>query len=270
LVRFANVNGKVYPYRYGDGRARANAEFLNGLIRYNGFYLNTDGHLSSDKKLQDDNKYHNFSYSLISEASYTDYEKTVLDTLHPAGAKLVPVHVVKQELTVNQLSNTNTHIFIQDSNTLIGCCNIGYDSTEITGVSENFDTLANVNDLIVINSGNVYRTFTKVITSIANNNSLNIESSCIIVGEGRGKTNANLATLTISGNTNAINRFIDTGDRIKINVGNTVLIKTINSISGNVITLNSNTGINTTNSNLVYLVLPQFTDVLYQIVQTDR
>ncbi len=270
LVRTANIDGKIYPYRYGDGKARANAEFLNGLIRYNGFYLNTDGHLSSDKKLQDDDKYHNFSYSLISEASYSQYEKPVLDILHPAGAKLIPVHVIKQELAVAQQSNINTHIYIENSNTLINNCNVAYGATQVTGMSENFDVLANTNDFIVINSDNVYRTFTKVITAVDSNNSLNIESACIIVGEGRGNVTQYGATLQIKGNTNAINKFISTSDQIKINVGNTVLVKTINSISGNVITLNSNTGIDSTNSNLVYLVLPQFNEALYQIIQTAR
>jgi hypothetical protein len=72
---------------YGNGLARADAEFLNGLIKYNGYYLNTDGFLSSDQKLQDSRKYHNFSYVMITEQSLSDYRKALLDIIHPIGMK---------------------------------------------------------------------------------------------------------------------------------------------------------------------------------------
>lgn len=268
-IQTSTIDGKTYPYRYGDGRARANAEFLNGLIKYNGYYLNTDGQLSSDKKLQDDKKYHNYSYELISESSYSDYSKTVLETLHPAGASLLAAHVIKTDLLVNQLSNINVHTLYTNSNSLISNCNIGFNSTVVTGnTGEKFDLFANVGDIIVLNTDNVYRSFAKVITAIDNNTSLNIESACVIVGEGRGNVTVDQPTLTISGNSNSIIRFITVDDQIKINVNNSVLLKTINSISGNVITLNSNVGITTTNANLVYFVYPKLNAVSYSIVST--
>ncbi len=269
VIQSSNVGGKVYPYRYGDGRARANAEFLNGLIKYNGYYLNTDGQLSSDKKLQNDKKYHNFSYELISESSYKDYSTTVLETLHPAGASLLAAHVIKTDLQVPQLSNINVHTLYTNSNSLISNCNVGFNSTVVTGnTGEKFDLFANAGDIIVLNTGNVYRSFAKVITGITNNTSLNIESACVIVGEGRGNVTVDQPTLTISGNSNSIITFITVDDQIKINVNNSVLLKTINSISGNVITLNSNVGITTTNANLVYFVYPKLNAVSYSIVST--
>lgn len=268
----STVGGKTYPYRVGNGKARANAEFLNGLIRYNGFYLNTDGHLSSDKKIQDDEKYHNYSYSLVSEESLTNYKKTILDVSHPAGTKLLATHVIPDSYAVNETININTHTLILTSNSLITSCNIAYGSNQVTNsngtVVEYFDTVANVGDIIIINSANSLRTFAKVITEIANNNSLNIESPCILIGEGRAKTNATNAVIEISGNTNILPAFIDTGDRIQINVGGSVLTKTINSISSNTITLNSNTGITSSNTNLIYLVIPQFNVVPYEIIKT--
>jgi hypothetical protein len=267
-VLSANVDGKVYPYRYGDGRARANAEFLNGLIKYNGFYLNTDGHLSSDKKLQGANTYHNFSYSLVSEVQFTDYKKTVYDVAHPAGTKLIPTFVVRDGFLVPQRTNSNAHVLVLTSNSLTTNCNVGYESTTITGINENFDVVANANDIIIINSSNAYRSFAKVIAQVTNNNSMTVESPCVLIGEGRARTNTGNAAIQISGNVNTLPSFIDTGDRIKISVSNTVLTKTINSIVGNVITLNSNTGITTSNTNLIYSIHPQFNVVNYEIIKT--
>ena len=269
LVQSATVGGKTYPYKYGDGRAKANAEFLNGLIKYSGYYLNTDGQLSSDKRLQDAKKYHNFSYELISESSYRDYEKTVYDTLHPIGASLLAAHVIKQDLQVTQQSNINVMTLFTSSNSQIGNCNVGFDSTVVSGnTGEVFDLFANTGDIIIINPGNGSRTFAKVITTITNNTSLNIESACVIVGQGRGNVTTDVATLTISGNTNAISDFITVDDQLQINVNNAILTKTINSISGNVITLNSNVGITTTNANLVYFVYPKLNTVGYEIIST--
>jgi hypothetical protein len=266
----ANINTipSITSIKYGDGRAKANAQFLDGVIKYAGFYLSTDGHLSSDKKLQDNTKYHNFSYSLISESSYSEYVKTVLDSLHPAGTKLVPVHEIKTNPQINILANINTQAVIASSNAYNNNCNVDFNSTVVTGTGEYFDLIANTGDLIIINSDNVYRSFAKVITGITNNNSLNIESACVIVGEGRAKVTGNAATLTISGNTNQVISYITVNDQLKINVNNNVLTKTINSISGNVITLNSNTGIITTNTNLVYLVYPKLNAALYNVVRT--
>ena len=284
-VTSANVSGKVYPYNYGNAKAKANAEFLNGLIRYNGFYLNTDGHLSSDKRIQDDDRYHNYSYSLVSEESYDTYKKSVLDVVHPSGTKLLPIHVIPEIYNTSPPTvNVNTHSLILTTNTQINDCTVAFESNNVIGGAENFDTVANVNDIIIINSANTYRSFAKVITSITNNYSLNIESACIMVGEGRGHITSGSADMTIKGNTNIVARFISTTDKIRINVDGVVLYKTISSISGNVITLNSNAGLtNTTNLSidtaprnfgkanvpaLVYEVIPQFTNVEYQIVRT--
>jgi hypothetical protein len=92
-----NVN-VVSSIIYGDGLAKATVDFSDGLIKYNGYYLNTDGFLSSDKKLQDGNKYHNFSYVVISKQSLQDYRKTLLDVLHPAGTKLFGVKKITMSM----------------------------------------------------------------------------------------------------------------------------------------------------------------------------
>ena len=281
------INGYTYPRTYGNAKAKANAEFLNGLIRYNGFYLNTDGFVSSDKRLQDDERYHNYSYELVSEESFDNYKKTIYDVVHPVGTKLLPTHVIPEDYsTILPRTLINLHTLVVSSNTLIDNCSVLFESNTVIGASENFDTLANVGDVIIINSGNTYRAFAKTITSIANNNSLNIESSCVFVGEGKAKISNGSATITIFGNTNPVSAFISTADKIRINVDGTVLLKTINSISSNAITLNSNTGItNTTNLTidtdnlrnygranipaLVYEVIPQFNNVDYQIIRTS-
>lgn len=89
-LRFASFNTQISSVTtYGNGQARANAEFLNGLLKSNGYFLNTDGFLSADKKLQDSDKYHNFSYVVIAEKALQTYRQALLDILHPSGMKLI-------------------------------------------------------------------------------------------------------------------------------------------------------------------------------------
>lgn len=267
----ANVSGKVYPYRYGDGRARANAEFLNGLIKYNGYYLNTDGHLSSDRVLQDSDKYHNYSYSIVSEVQFKDYSKTVFDVAHPAGGKLVPVFEMRSDHLVVDNSNSNVHVSTTSASSYTTDISIDYDSVVVDGGGdEYFDLVGNVGDLIIINSASSIRSFVKTIVEITSNNQLNIESSCILVGQGRASTNATNAQIKISGNTNAVSDYITANDRISLNVGGNTILRSINSISGNIVTLNSSVDIETTSNNLIYFVYPKFENVSYVIVNTTN
>lgn len=249
--------------KYGDGQARATAEFLNGVIKYDGYYLNTDGHLSSDKRLQDSKKYHNYSYSLDSQINSTRYKKTILDVVHPSGMELLSTYSIKDDKPTYEQTSVNLYSEISTSDILINNCSVDYDSTTVTGVDEKFTVVSSVDDLIVINTANTNRQFTKLITAIDSNNSLNIESSCIFIGEGRAKTNTGNAIIKISGNSNILPAFIDTSDKIIIDG----LTKSIVSISGNTITLDSNTGF-TDKSNLVYQVSPKFDFVDYKIVRT--
>lgn len=84
-----NVNAYATINTFGNGLARANAEFLNGVINYDGYFLNTDGFLSSDKVLQDSKKYHNFSYVILTEQSLKTYKNMLMDILHPTGTKML-------------------------------------------------------------------------------------------------------------------------------------------------------------------------------------
>jgi hypothetical protein len=62
----------------------ANAE-IGTLCVYDGYFLNNDGKSSSNKVLQDNYYYQNFSYVLKSEISFNKYKEFVKRLVHPAG-----------------------------------------------------------------------------------------------------------------------------------------------------------------------------------------
>lgn len=73
---------------YGDGTARANATFLNGLTLGEGQWLNSRGRLSSFSKLQNED-YNNYTYQVTVEKEITKYREVLLSLLHPIGMKLI-------------------------------------------------------------------------------------------------------------------------------------------------------------------------------------
>ena len=262
------ATGLPNPWFYGNGKAKGYAEFFNGLIKFNGFYLNTDGFLSADKKIQDGIMYHNYSYVIESEKSLAEYRNVIKDIVHPAGmimfgelvskSNLIETPISTSHISVNPAVATNSTINITNSLSIV-----------ITGTATDFNIHANVGDMIVLKDlDNELRSFMKTIVAVNSNTSLNVESNFVYVGQGRITTNATNNLITISGNVNSVSDFIQTSDILKINVNNTIIYRSISGISGNVVSLN--TSISTSNSELVYLVIPNYTDDYnYEIIKAE-
>lgn len=58
------------------------------IMEYPGRWITTDGFLSWNKYLQDNNYYQEFSYQINSSKSLLDYKKVAYDLVHPAGTKV--------------------------------------------------------------------------------------------------------------------------------------------------------------------------------------
>lgn len=99
-----------FGYRnYGDGSAKANASFLNGLTVSSGQYLNTQGQPSSFDILQSDN-YNNFTYQITVEKEISKYRDVLLNLLHPTGMKIIGRYALKSNVeyshTITQALDT--------------------------------------------------------------------------------------------------------------------------------------------------------------------
>jgi hypothetical protein len=206
----ANVSSFVF---YGDGKARATANFENGLIRYPGVYLNTDGQPSSDKKLQDGKKYHNFSYIISTQNDYVKFKKSVKEVVHPLGTK---IFVQRTQDNIDDIANLNIVLENTTENTLANTFNISNGSNNMvaTGLSPDLSSV-NVGDVLILTN------LLKPIEGTVNVSS----SSNVVVGT----------------DTNFINDLYD-GALIYISSGNTENVIVTNSsilITENVINLTS-------------------------------
>ena len=84
-TRFDSANGII---TYGDGFAKANATFLNGLVIGNGQYLDTTGQPSAFDVLQSEN-YNNYTYEITLSKEIEKYRDILLNLLHPSGTKVL-------------------------------------------------------------------------------------------------------------------------------------------------------------------------------------
>jgi hypothetical protein len=187
------------PIIYGDGRAKATAKFENGLIRYPGLYLNTDGQVSADKVLQDGDKYHNFSYEITSQTDYATFKKPLNDIVHPVGTKIFATRVVDNTESISQ-TEANTVITV---NTLPVNFNITATANSTSNATANLNLMnyVNVGDILIFTG--VYKWITNTVNVQAGSNTV------------------------FGANSNFINDLID-GDIIYLSTGNTETVTVSN------------------------------------------
>lgn len=261
------ATGLPNPWFYGNGQAKGYAQFYNGLIKFTGFYINTDGFLSSDKKLQDANVYHNYSYVIESESSLREYENTMKDIVHPIGMSMLArtiarndlVESVTPSLSISRKPYVNANALVTISNSY---------NTVVTGVSTYWLTDAVVGDMLhIIDTVHPLRSQVKVITTVDTHTKMNVESNFLYVGQGRLSTNGGNNQVQISGNANSVGDWLQTTDVLRMNVNNTVITRSVSAISGNVLTLN--TTISTSNTGVLYYVVPVYTSVAHEIIKVN-
>jgi hypothetical protein len=73
---------------FGDGTAKGQAVYLDGVVVGRGRYVDSKGQLSSFDVLQDE-VFNNFTYQIIVEKSIQSYKNILLNLLHPSGTRVL-------------------------------------------------------------------------------------------------------------------------------------------------------------------------------------
>ena len=257
------VTGNVTVY--GDGAARANAIFLNGLIQYPGFYFNTDGMLSSDQYLQDANTYHNYSYQIIVEKALITYKNTLMQLAHPAGTSMLGIYVIP----ANASENTTLSISTSFVSPLTGSVNANAFSPNGVVVGTGTTWAANgiqTNDIIVFNTSDSSRRLqAKRITGVTNT-SLNVESNTQFAYDYLVRVSNGSNTIFTSG-TDFIGN-VAIRDIVLVNASGNLIYSNVTAVTPSTLTVNTVFGTNS--SNMVMLVLPYLVNCSYQIVSANR
>jgi len=87
--------------RTGDGQATGVADINDSYYEYEGKYLSTAGHLSSDKKLQDSSLFNTGSYILKTKQQFSKFKSSFLKLLHPSGTISYCSYTPNEEIIVS-------------------------------------------------------------------------------------------------------------------------------------------------------------------------
>lgn len=88
----SHIGDIVITVIHGDGRTGVDAEctpVLGATTQYRGYFTTTRGFLSSDKYLQDETMYNDYTYMIRVSESFERYSHLIRHLIHPAGFQLI-------------------------------------------------------------------------------------------------------------------------------------------------------------------------------------
>ena len=89
------VNSSVNPTAADPASYAILAISLGALVKYPGYYKNTDGFISNDNVIQDGKYYQTFSYALEIDELFDSYKSVVKNLIHPAGLEVFGEYSIK-------------------------------------------------------------------------------------------------------------------------------------------------------------------------------
>jgi hypothetical protein len=191
---------------YGDGTAKANASFLNGLVISQGQYLDTTGQPSSFDVLQDEN-YNNYTYQITLEKEIDKYRTTLLNLVHPTGMKVIGRYALKSNSDIDLTTDSgfaNSHTLYY--NTQTNDSNVSITSYgDFSVLSSNiikFDNLFGANIATFVFPNNTISFTGSVFSEI---NTINYVANTITIKDNVWLTFANVASATANIGQNKIN-----------------------------------------------------------------
>jgi hypothetical protein len=241
LINKAGVSTSMI--KYGDGNARANASFLNGLIVGQGVYLNEDGQPSSLGLVLQSLDYNNYTYVLSVEKALKTYKDLILNLLHPAGSKLIGRNLLRSSNSFNLGTETGHQKGYTLEYVAGGAAYLTLEVNTATDIiSTNIIKVNNVisgnigntifaNDYIKFDSSNNVKVYSLITDVDYVNNELTIDDNVFLtfanVGFGYANASSNVINITsvtgqYDGNFDRptpANNIIYAGDSVSLNGG---------------------------------------------------
>lgn len=249
--------------RYGDGNARANASFLDGLIVGTGKYLNDDGHISSLGIVLESLDYNNFTYVLSVERALKTYKDMVLNLLHPSGMNLRGRYLLKSSNGFSMMTEDSSQVgqhladvagpaayatLDANTTTMELSTNIIHITNDIAG---NIGNTIFVDDIIEFTATNNIRAYSTITEVDYANNQLVLQDSVFVlfpnVAIGSAGASSNVINITsvtgqFDGKFNPLtpaNSIIFVGDRVSLNNGPYYTVTAVSNSTSIVVANNS-------------------------------
>jgi len=252
--------------RYGDGTARATADFLGGVITGQGKYLNDDGWISSLGRVLESKNYNKYTYVLSTTQALAKYKELVLNLVHPSGTRLIGRNLLK---AANSFIFTSSEAFQNGYPLSYVAGSAAYASllvdTATSTISNNIIKFTNVisgnigntifaNDIIEFTATNNIRAYSTITNVDWSNNQIYMLDNVFLtfanvafasIGSSSNVININTLTGQYNGNFRDLapaNNIFFVGDTISLNNGGTFYTITKRFANGNFSINNSSLG----------------------------
>lgn len=252
--------------RYGDGTARATADFLGGVITGQGKYLNDDGWVSSLGRVLESKNYNKYTYVLSTTQALAKYKELVLNLVHPSGTRLIGRNLLK---AANSFIFTSSEAFQNGYPLSYVAGSAAYATLSVIStsstISNNIIKLTNViagnigntifaNDFIEFTATNNIRAYSTITNVDWSNNQIYMQDNVFLtfanvafasIGSSSNVININTLTGQYNGNFRELtpaNSIFFVGDTISLNNGGTFYTITKRFANGNFSINNSSLG----------------------------
>lgn len=259
---------------FGDGKAQANASFLNGLVISGGQYINKRGQLSSYDVLQS-STYNDYTYQITVSKEIEKYREILLNLLHPTGMQMLGRYTL--DVYNNYKHSTLIQSIFQGStlyyHTGVAAANVTM-SADFTNKSSNIVKFNNIgvganiaefifaNSIISLGSSAGPNVFSEIVNidyandqiELVDSNWLTYSNVAVITGSN-GSNEINITSLTnaydimnngiYSDSEFPLKDIVYAGDRIKVANNDIKEVESVDYTNG-VITLSTNLTSNTT------------------------
>ena len=209
---------------YGDGTARANATFLNGLVIGDGQYLTSQGQPSSYDIMQDD-RYNNFTYMITVDREIAKYRDILLGLIHPVGANIIGRYGLKSRNNLNLHKQNSLYVskplsyyigeHVSDAVSIVTDFNNKSNNVIVFDhlLGANLETFIDNSSTIHIESQNGPNVYSEIISVNGSANTITLASNVIL-------TYSNVAVVTGASGQNTLNITSLTGKYDLMNKGN--------------------------------------------------
>jgi hypothetical protein len=155
---------------YGNGQATANVTIRDSQIKLPGRWLTTDSILSSDRVLQGQDYYTDFTYVISSKIEFSRYKELFKQLIHPAGFKQFAKFEIENNL---QYSNVKKPDFTSTIRQVAGTVSTTNNLYELSGVNTYFE-VANTIDLLTEGTYILVNSEIRIVNSIINNTTITV------------------------------------------------------------------------------------------------
>lgn len=204
---------------YGNGIAKANAVFTNGITLGSGIYSNEDGQPSAYSIFENE-VYNEYTYLLQVEEALAKYKNSVMAFLHPAGLNYNAYNVLKNDDSYDMKMNTESLSTYQMKDLISNKYYVANISSELSNTivfsnldSANIAEVVNVGSFITIYPESGGEGFSSKITDVTSNTiTMQDEWITVVPNVVIARANSGSAIINISELTNSWN--IATGNTV--------------------------------------------------------